>query len=524
MATATLLPQPRFTVFDANGNPVAGGFVHTYIPGGTTPKITWQDAAETIPNANPVPLDSAGSALIYGSGTYQLTVTDALGVAVPGYSGVTSDNVATAATLVYLPPFTGGVATTVGAKLSQFVTVTDFGALGNGVADDTAAINAAETALNAAGGGTLMFPAGTFMVTGVTKRSNTIWSGTGIGATTIKLIAGTTADAVVAGLNAYTLFGTNVLTGIDNWGLRDLTIDGNRTGGCTSDGLGVFGWVFDINYVEIKSCNGRGWHNEYGTPGIEAHQDVQSQAANMLIWDNQTDGIYYGGPNDSAFYNLNVYWNLHYGIWLWGQGTVKATSCHCWSDGIGGRQSSVAWRLDSSINTLVACVGEGSTQYQCWIRSLSNTIVSGEWFYNQASPNTAFGISLGDGAGLGGGVVAVSDNTIITRVDNCQNGAIVFSDDLGHNRIDVLGANVTAASTGYTGTPGAASRIRISISNCTTNGTLNTEALALGITGLLTAGGGLEVLGLGGVSGGGAVVAGAANSGGAGFRLLAVPN
>jgi hypothetical protein len=91
-ATAALLPSPRFVVLDANGKPVSGGFVNTYIPGGTTPKATWQDAAQVTPNANPVPLDSAGSAVIYGAGSYQLTITDALGVAVPGYSGVTVGN------------------------------------------------------------------------------------------------------------------------------------------------------------------------------------------------------------------------------------------------------------------------------------------------------------------------------------------------------------------------------------------------------------------------------------------------
>jgi hypothetical protein len=91
MATATLLMQPRFLVEDANGNPVSGALVHSYIPATTTPKLTWQDAAETIPNSNPVVCDAAGSALIYGSGAYQLTVTDALGVAVPGYSGVSTD-------------------------------------------------------------------------------------------------------------------------------------------------------------------------------------------------------------------------------------------------------------------------------------------------------------------------------------------------------------------------------------------------------------------------------------------------
>jgi hypothetical protein len=397
-----------------------------------------------------------------------------------------------------------------------------YSAVGDGIADDTAAINAAEAALSAAGGGVLVFPAGTYMNSGLTKRSGTIWQGTGIGSTTLKLIAGTTASAVVSGLNAYTLFGTNVLAGIDNWAIRDLTIDGNRTGGCTSDGLGVYGWVFDINCVEIKSCNGRGWHNEYGQPGVEAHQDVQSQAANMLVWDNQTDGIYYGGPNDSSFLNLNVYWNLRNGIWLWGLGTVKAVHCHVWSDGVGGRQHVVGWRVDSPINTLTACVGEGSSVTQLWLRSVSNTIISGEWFYNQVSPNAVEGIRLGDGAGSGGGVVSVQDNRIITRVDNCQAGAVIWSDDAGHNVIDIIGVNVTAASIGYSGVDGGGSKIRLSIQNCDTNGTLNVEGLPMAINGLVTETGGLTILGLGSASG--VVSLGAPNSGGAGFRQLLVPN
>jgi hypothetical protein len=43
----------------------------------------------------------------------------------------------------YTPPFTGSATTNVEAKLSEYVSVKDFGAVGDGVADDTAAIQAA---------------------------------------------------------------------------------------------------------------------------------------------------------------------------------------------------------------------------------------------------------------------------------------------------------------------------------------------------------------------------------------------
>ena len=43
----------------------------------------------------------------------------------------------------YSPPFTGSVATNVEDKLAQYVSVRDFGAVGNGVADDSAAFIAA---------------------------------------------------------------------------------------------------------------------------------------------------------------------------------------------------------------------------------------------------------------------------------------------------------------------------------------------------------------------------------------------
>lgn len=77
--TAVLLPNGRQQFLDANGNPLASGTVGMYIPSTLTSKTTWQDAGQVTPNVNPVPLDSAGTALIYGNGTYRQLVKDALG-------------------------------------------------------------------------------------------------------------------------------------------------------------------------------------------------------------------------------------------------------------------------------------------------------------------------------------------------------------------------------------------------------------------------------------------------------------
>lgn len=77
--TASILPPGKTTFFDANGNPLSSGTVTFYIPSTTTFKTTWQDADETIPNTNPVVLDSAGRAIIYGSGTYRQVVKDSKG-------------------------------------------------------------------------------------------------------------------------------------------------------------------------------------------------------------------------------------------------------------------------------------------------------------------------------------------------------------------------------------------------------------------------------------------------------------
>lgn len=78
-SAATLLPPGRQIFIDANGHPLAGGTVTFFVPGTTSLKDTFQDANASTLNSNPILLDSAGGATIYGTGGYRQVIKDRLG-------------------------------------------------------------------------------------------------------------------------------------------------------------------------------------------------------------------------------------------------------------------------------------------------------------------------------------------------------------------------------------------------------------------------------------------------------------
>lgn len=86
---ATLLPPGEIQFSDANGVPLASGTVQFYIPSTSTPKATWQDSGGAVLNTNPVVLDAAGRAIIYGVGSYRQVVKDVNGVTI--WDQVTAD-------------------------------------------------------------------------------------------------------------------------------------------------------------------------------------------------------------------------------------------------------------------------------------------------------------------------------------------------------------------------------------------------------------------------------------------------
>lgn len=79
---AHLMPFPIAKFFDANGIPLAGGKLYTYIATTTTPQATYTDADEGTPNANPQILDANGQAVVWlGVGkSYKIVLKDSTDV------------------------------------------------------------------------------------------------------------------------------------------------------------------------------------------------------------------------------------------------------------------------------------------------------------------------------------------------------------------------------------------------------------------------------------------------------------
>lgn len=77
--TAVLLTPLTGQFFDNNGNPLVGGLIYSYVAGTNTPQASYTDASGSTPAANPVVLDSAGRADIWGSGVYKFVIKDSVG-------------------------------------------------------------------------------------------------------------------------------------------------------------------------------------------------------------------------------------------------------------------------------------------------------------------------------------------------------------------------------------------------------------------------------------------------------------
>lgn len=152
--------QPTYPIFtDIDGQPLENGFVWIGQPNldpQTNPISAYWDAALTIPASQPIrtlagyPANSGTTARLYVNSDYSIRVMNKKGsvvysapAATERYNGAVVGGV-DASEVTYLPAGTGAVVTDAQRKLSESVSVSDFGASPSALADvNTAAIQAA---------------------------------------------------------------------------------------------------------------------------------------------------------------------------------------------------------------------------------------------------------------------------------------------------------------------------------------------------------------------------------------------
>lgn len=251
----------------------------------------------------------------------------------------------------YLPAGTGAVATTVQSKLRESVSVLDFGAMGNGVTNDTAAFAAAAAYINLIGGGTLVIPPGTYLVgkqtfAGVTGQNYAYQ------AVDVLKITGCTRPVVIDGRGAILKadpalkFGAfNPVTGnrhnpagmpftagdyIGNAynGMIQLV---NNTGGVTVRNLELDGNIANLVLGGTWGDTGR----QLSAHGIRAYGNSSVMFENIYSHHHGCDGIMVGfpgltsnsEPTPHTFINVRAEYNGRQGLSIVGGIGFKAVNC-----------------------------------------------------------------------------------------------------------------------------------------------------------------------------------------------------
>lgn len=325
-------------------------------------------------------------------------------------TGVINSGNATA--ISYTASFPGAVQQTVQTKLEQYVSVKDFGAVGNGVADDATAINAAIAAVESAGGGVVQLHAGTFLV-GATLAlpDNVFLQGANQKATTIKLANAANVNIIEKKAGAVGL----------GAGLRDLTIDGNdannTSGGVFWNGANnVRGPSFTFERVTVQYCRPVAGppSSEYGAIltvgnvwGIARDLDVNQNQYAVGWWhrgsDWQIDGLYLG-PNGEQ-YNGGA--GAQSMIVQGGAGNLYTS---CYFGGNGGLSQVFIWGAQR--NLFVNCVCDNSWESAYYLADLAGVGADGNRFIGGQISGASGKTNLGYPAVL----IDNSDNNIFADI------------------------------------------------------------------------------------------------------------
>ena len=202
---------------------------------------------------------------------------------------------------------TGSATRTLQSKLNDFVSVKDFGAVGNGIASDTTAINSAETYAYSVGA-VLYFPEGDYNYLGSFVSRVSIF---GNGATILQVRTDVTTDATAGTirLDGTGLYCMNMSVN-SNFKCAGFSIDGESN--CKFIGCKAFNCVFaGFNCYNGQTCS---YENCYAN-------DIRYENAGVAA-----DGFYFGGGQDNLVFSSMVENFRRIGFVSEGNGAAKSSN------------------------------------------------------------------------------------------------------------------------------------------------------------------------------------------------------
>lgn len=262
---AILSPNAKQQFLDNAGQPAAGFKLYTYAANTTTPRATFTNRAGSVANTNPIILDARGEAVLYltSGQVYDYVLRDANDALIWTRQDVVAEAEDTVlrgdleasdggSRVGVLQTGSGALAEEILTAYRRVVSPEQFGAVGNGTADDAAKLQAA---LNRAAGGVLrLTPGRTYGIgSALVIPSRTTLDARGA---TIKRIANSdnmirnTMDGVTGG------YGTSI-----DWSIIGGVWDGNGANFTTACTLIVIGHTQRANIIGITSQNVPTFHH-----------------------------------------------------------------------------------------------------------------------------------------------------------------------------------------------------------------------------------------------------------------------